>query len=126
MRITRPKANAMGLNLTSMIDVVFLLLIYFMVATEFKTAEESFPMDLPMREHGQTILLDNKPLVIVVESAGETKSDIRIRLEGPWDPIGTLDGLTKFLQAFDRGGHICSGGPMSCQAGIIIMLGVPS
>ena len=54
MRMTRPKANAMGLNLTSMIDVVFLLLIYFMVATEFKTAEESFPMDLPMREHGQT------------------------------------------------------------------------
>jgi biopolymer transport protein ExbD len=109
MRITRPKANAMGLNLTSMIDVVFLLLIYFMVATEFKTAEESFPMDLPMREHGQTISLDNKPLVIVVESAGETKSDIRIRLEGPWDPIGTLDGLTKFLQANKAGKFSASG-----------------
>ncbi len=109
MRTKRLNATPMGLNLTSMIDVVFLLLIYFMVATEFKTAEESFPMDLPMREGGQTITLDSKPLVIVVESVGETSYDIRIRLEGPWDPIGSVDGLTKFLQA-NKAGQFASSG----------------
>ena len=38
-----------ALNLTSMIDVVFLLLVYFMVATEFKRAEVIERLDLPNR-----------------------------------------------------------------------------
>jgi biopolymer transport protein ExbD len=88
----------MGLNLTSMIDVVFLLLIYFMVATEFKTAEESFPMDLPERDRRQTFTLDTEPLIIHVESVGERLPDIRIRLDGPWDSLVSVDELFLFLQ----------------------------
>ena len=99
MIIKKRKKGMIGLNLTSMIDVVFLLLIYFMVATEFITAEESFPMDIPMRNHGQTITLDYEPLVILVESAGTGMEDLRIRLEGPWDPVGTLDALSSFLRS---------------------------
>ena len=109
MMIKRPKVGMIGLNLTSMIDVVFLLLIYFMVATEFKTADESFPMDLPMREHGQTITLDHEPLVIIVESAGSNEEDLRIRLEGPWDPIASVEGLTQFLRAHKVGKFRVSG-----------------
>jgi biopolymer transport protein ExbD len=99
MIIKRRKAGSLGLNLTAMIDVVFLLLIYFMVATEFKTAEESFPMDLPAREHGQTISLDTKPLVIRVESAGKSVQDVRIRLDGPWEPIASVEELVNFLNS---------------------------
>ena len=99
MIIKRRKAGSMGLNLTSMIDVVFLLLIYFMVATEFQIAEESFPMDLPARDAGQTIMLDNEPLVIVVESAGDGKRDVRIQIEGPWDSVATVEELTQFLRS---------------------------
>ena len=99
MIIKRRKGGVIGLNLTSMIDVVFLLLIYFMVATEFKTAEESFPMDLPMRDNGQTLTLDGEPLVIIVESTGESVRDVRIRLDGPWDSIPSVEALTTFLRA---------------------------
>ena len=99
MILRKRKAGTIGLNLTSMIDVVFLLLIYFMVATEFKTAEESFPMDIPMRQHGQTITLDDEPLIILVESAGTGSEDIRVRLEGPWDPIASLAELSSFLRS---------------------------
>ena len=88
-----------GLNLTSMIDVVFLLLVYFMVATEFKIAEESYPMDLPVRYGGQIHTLDNEPLVILVESVGVGVHDLRVRLEGPWDPIDSLHGLSTFLRS---------------------------
>ena len=98
------KKGTIGLNLTAMIDVVFLLLIYFMVATEFKTAEESFPMDLPLRNHGQVITLDNEPLVIFVESAGEGSSDLRVRLKGPWEPISSLHELSAFLRTNKAGG----------------------
>ena len=99
MILRKRKSGTIGLNLTSMIDVVFLLLIYFMVATEFKTAEESFPMDIPMRQHGQTITFDDEPLVILVESAGAESEDIRVRLEGPWDSIATLAELSTFLRS---------------------------
>ncbi len=91
------KAGSIGLNLTSMIDVVFLLLIYFMVATEFKSAEESFPMDVPARNHGESISLDSEPLVIFVESSGNERGDVRIRLEGPWEPVSSLQELASFL-----------------------------
>lgn len=109
MIIRKRKAGTIGLNLTSMIDVVFLLLIYFMVATEFKTVEESFPMDVPLRQHGQTIALDDEPLIILVESAGAQPADIRIRLEGPWDSIGSLDDLSLFLRSNKASGFGRSG-----------------
>jgi biopolymer transport protein ExbD len=109
MIIKRRSAGSMGLNLTSMIDVVFLLLIYFMVATEFKTAEESFPMDLPMRDHGQTLTLDNEPLVIFVESSGENPNDVRVRLDGPWDSIASLEDLLSFLRKNKAGTFGSSG-----------------
>ncbi|HIB00895.1 MAG TPA: biopolymer transporter ExbD [Phycisphaerales bacterium] len=117
MIIKRRKSGTIGLNLTAMIDVVFLLLIYFMVATEFKTAEESFPMDVPMRNHGQTITLDNEPLVILVESAGEGIDEFRIRLEGPWEPISSLRSLSSFLRTnkasgFGSGGLFAENHPI--------------
>jgi hypothetical protein len=42
--------SGLSLNLTAMIDVVFLLLVYFMVGTEFKLGEEVFRLDLPDRQ----------------------------------------------------------------------------
>ena len=97
MIVRRRKGGLIGLNLTSMIDVVFLLLIYFMVATEFRTSEASYPMDLPNRDAGQTRMLDLEPLVVHVESVGDAMGDLRIRLDGPWDPIGSIDALAHFL-----------------------------
>ena len=99
MIIRKRKVGSIGLNLTAMIDVVFLLLIYFMAATEFRTAEESFPMDLPLREHGQTLMLDREPLIVFVESVGQGQHDVRLRLEGPWDPIPSIDALSAFLRS---------------------------
>ena len=76
------EAPAIGLNLTSMIDVVFLLLIYFMVATDFKQAEEVYRLDLPERIEGMSIdpfQLDDEPLRIMVRSTGPGDEDYRIR-----------------------------------------------
>ena len=109
MIIKKRKAGTIGLNLTSMIDVVFLLLIYFMVATEFKTAEESFPMDVPVRNHGQTITLDNEPLIILVESAGSDEGDVLVRLEGPWESVESLHALSTFLRTNKASGFGSTG-----------------
>ena len=95
----RRRTSSIGLNLTSMIDVVFLLLIYFMVATEFRLAEASFPMDLPAEGRNTEAMLDDKPLVVLVESVGKYTSDMRVQLEGPWEIVQSLAELKKFLRA---------------------------
>ncbi len=41
----------LSINITSMIDVIFILLIFFMVSTQFKKA--SIPLDLPQSEDTQ-------------------------------------------------------------------------
>jgi biopolymer transport protein ExbD len=82
-----------------MIDVVFLLLIYFMVATEFRRAEASFPMDLPAQGRNTESALDEEPLVVLVETNGKLISDLRVQLEGPWEAVHSLAELKKFLRA---------------------------
>lgn len=94
------EAPTIGLNLTAMIDVVFLLLIYFMVATDFKQAEEVYRLDLPERVEGLSIdpfQLDDEPLRILVRSTGPGDEEYRIRIEGPWGEVTDFAGLYEFL-----------------------------
>ncbi|HRQ10584.1 MAG: biopolymer transporter ExbD [Trueperaceae bacterium] len=48
-RARRRRRSGMGadLDLTAMVDVVFLLIIFFMVSTTFITIESGLPVDLP-------------------------------------------------------------------------------
>ena len=92
-------------NLTSMIDVVFQLLIYFIVGTTFAMGEQSYRMDLPEREGSAQVdplELDEEPIIVQVLGGG------RIRIPGPWNSPVHVAGLTAFLesQRSDRGGII--------------------
>lgn len=46
--------DEVSLNLTSLIDVVFLLLVFFMVATTFLDPERALELDLPTAESGSS------------------------------------------------------------------------
>ena len=100
-RLRRRTPPQISLNLTSMIDVVFLLLIYFVVATNFKLGEEVYRMDLPERSSMQPsdpFDLDDEPLRIVVRSLGPAPDAYQLRLEGPWERVVTFDDLYVFLE----------------------------
>ena len=49
MKFRRQRSAELGVNLTPLIDVVFLLLIFFMVSTTF-TRETQLTIDLPEAE----------------------------------------------------------------------------
>lgn len=55
----RRESTPMGLNMTSMIDVVFLLLIFFVCTTSFESLEELLPTTL--RGPGATALAQRSP-----------------------------------------------------------------
>jgi biopolymer transport protein ExbD len=102
----RSKAG-IGLNLTAMIDVVFLLLIYFMAATEFKLGEEIYRLDLPQRgAPADPFVLPREPLRIVLTSTGPA---CLIRLAGPYAQPAGFDELYGFLRENRRAAGVVGG-----------------
>lgn len=91
----------MGVNLTPMIDVVFQLLIYFLLVTNFALGEQVFRLDLPERggvaEPRSPFDLPEDPLRILVGSEGAGVEGIRIEIEGPYPQPRTLEELERFL-----------------------------
>ena len=90
------------LNLTAMIDVTFLLLVYFMVATQFKLGEEVYRLDLPERQSSRQQLdpfeLDEEPLRVRVATTGYGSRAYRVRVDGPYDQPDTFTDLHDFLR----------------------------
>lgn len=103
VRRRKRDAPTIGLNLTSMIDVVFLLLVYFLVATDFTQSEEIYRLDLPERVDGVSIdpfELDDEPVRIFVRGQGGFDGDYRLRIEGAGvEEISTFEALFTYLSS---------------------------
>jgi|TARA_B110000196_G_scaffold284421_1_gene266935 biopolymer transport protein ExbD len=95
------RATEVGLHIAPLIDVVFLLLMYFMVATDFSPAEEVFRLELPPATVGIADPLDilDEPLRVHLAAAGSSGTLARLTLDGPWSVTGSPDGLRDFLEA---------------------------
>ena len=61
-----------GPNLTPVIDVVFLLLIFFLVATEYHQAERELDIDLPEVAQAQPLSMTPE-LIVNISSEGQYK-----------------------------------------------------
>lgn len=72
------------LNLTPMIDVVFLLIIFFMVATSFAEMERDIELELPEVAAAKALTAAPKQRVVSVQSEGQ------IRLDGEDVTLGQL------------------------------------
>jgi biopolymer transport protein ExbD len=108
VRRARRRAR-LNVNLTSLIDVTFLLLVYFMVATSFAATEEAFRIDLPDRTSGgpgDPFELDDEPLRIQISSIGSGPDDYRVQIDGPYPQPQSLDELMGFLQQHQIGSDL--------------------
>jgi len=87
LRFRRQRSEEVGINLTPLIDVVFLLLIFFMVYTTF-TRESQLSIDLPEAE-GTVKESSERQIEILVDEAGS------YRVNGQ----GLVDNRIRTLQA---------------------------
>ena len=87
MKFRRQRREDVGINLTPLIDVVFLLLIFFMVSTTF-TRETQLSIDLPEAE-GKVAEITEEKIEILIDEAG------RYRVNGQ----GLVDNRMRTLQA---------------------------
>jgi biopolymer transport protein ExbD len=71
MAVTFKKGRALGaLSLTPLIDVVFLLLIFFLVATRFAEEEREMDVVLPEASEAQPLIAEPKQLFVNVDRDG--------------------------------------------------------
>lgn len=77
MNLSPQKPEDPDVNLTPMIDVVFLLLLFFMVSTSF-IRESSLKVDLP-EATGEAMVEHETPIDIVINAEGDfTINDVRL------------------------------------------------
>jgi len=69
-RDTQPRDVRVEMNLTPMIDVVFLLLIFFMVATKFAEIERDLEVNPPSARAARPVTAPPKELIVNVTQDG--------------------------------------------------------
>ena len=67
MKFARPRRDPVEVNLTPLIDVVFLLLIFFMVSTTFET-RQALELTLPVSQSGAPV--EDGPVTLSVSATG--------------------------------------------------------
>lgn len=75
-------------DITPLIDVVFLLLIFFMVSTVFKKDELALLLSLPQTEEGESIAAEDEQIIIEV-------GDSELAYNGEKTKIKNLDPFLK-------------------------------
>lgn len=88
-RQRRIVTTGLSIDLTAMVDVVFLLIIFFMVSTTFITLESGLPVDLPQAQSTQA-QASGLPTVTITSNQEIYLSGARV---GEDDLLTTLEGV---------------------------------
>jgi len=70
LKFRRQKIEDVHINLTPLIDVVFLLLIFFMVSTTFKQTTD-LTIDLPIAANGAPSIVSQDPVEVTITRDGQ-------------------------------------------------------
>ncbi|UAW96968.1 biopolymer transporter ExbD [Halopseudomonas nanhaiensis] len=89
MNFRRQKLDGVEVNLTPLIDVVFLLLIFFMVSTTF-TRETQLKIDLPQASSGEAVESTvPQQIEVTISASGETAINDKVLLDPSLDRLKT-------------------------------------
>lgn len=89
-RTHRPALPMMSLNMTPLIDCVFLLLTYFILTLDFRPAEDALSLESPQMVEGAAdsapsdpFALPERPVVVSVRSTGDGMRDFILATDEP-------------------------------------------
>jgi biopolymer transport protein ExbD len=108
MAARAPRRAPISLNLTSMIDVVFLLMTYFLLIAQFHPREQAFAAENPVREEAKVDAADSasfdlpeRPIEMTLRSVGDAPNEYVLGIQSPLltdaGPISTFEELTRTL-----------------------------
>ncbi len=66
MRIPTPRRSAVAFNMTPMIDIVFQLIIFFLVSSHLAQSQSQFELDLPTASSGQEAVEASRTTKIII------------------------------------------------------------
>jgi biopolymer transport protein ExbD len=98
--------GAMSLNLTPMIDVVFLLLFFFLTVSQFRRADGMLPAQLPAQAAAAAIDIPRTPIRIRFVADTASPDDCRVKVERFSEsaiPIRNLAAELKRIQEDEPG-----------------------
>lgn len=108
-RHRRPEGTTIAVNFAPMIDVTFLLLIFFLVTTTFERAEGILASKMAKDSGVAQVALPLTPIVVRLTQTGEGHDDVAIQLERfPQEQPRTFSELTEAIRrihelpGFDR------------------------
>lgn len=93
MQFARPVKKNSGVPIVPMIDILFILLIFFIVSTNFKRPRHQMQITLPTAKDLPTKTVMAEMSVLAVDAQG------RVALEGALVPDGLLDS---YLEAWRK------------------------
>jgi len=114
MRLERDDAKEPELNLTPLIDMVFLLLVFFLAATTFARSEVEMDLDLPKSQAGKS---ERESHLIVVN----VLRDGRIRVDGREVTADVLRQRLRAAAARDKDQSVLIRGDTSVHFGAVAM-----
>ena len=82
-------------QLTSMMDCIFLMLIFFLVSSQLKKIEKEVPLELPEADVAQDVKA--APDLVTVSAAAKENPDRRIRIDG--DVFAPFRSIVQVLEA---------------------------
>jgi biopolymer transport protein ExbD len=91
-RFGRSALPTMQVNLAPMIDVVFLLLMYFLLTSQFRPAERALALDVPApgaASAADPFALPSTPVTIRVRSLGTGPDELTLDVDHPALSIGS-------------------------------------
>ncbi len=97
-RRRRPGSSApFAMNIAPMIDVTFLLLIFFLVTTTFERAEGILASKMPQDVGEPAVALPISPIIVRVSQVGPGAGDYAIRIDDVRDVPADFTELAAFL-----------------------------
>ncbi len=85
-------------NLAPMIDMTFLLLIFFLVTTTFERAEGILASKVPSDGQASSVALPLSPILVRLSQTGPSHDDFFIHVEGIDESPASFEELSKVLK----------------------------